>query len=570
LHSLETSKLVDVSTLTEIRAEAYEDVDALIETLKQRGLLTAYQVRCLASADYSRLLFGPYRILEELGEGGFGQVFLAKHEMMERLVALKIILPERADDLQARDIFLREVVAMTQVVHPNIAAAYDAGEIDGTLFFALEYVPGTSLDRHVGEQGKLSAAATCRIGVQVAHALQCAHEHGLVHRDLNPKNIVLAVDSPGGTDESNGSGTGSLLAKVIDFGLARLVPRNGGPNRTICATGPILGTLGFIAPEQLRDYHEADIRSDLFGLGCTLYFALSGQLPFVGGGMNDVVYKTMEEDPVPLHDLCPELPAELVSTIERLMAKDPTQRYQTPNEAADALYSALWSAPPAPPTEPSKLAVAENQGQRVPTAVRSPFSQQVTIVPEEKGTGASFHDAWSQWLLVLEECAAMKPPSITANEYRWLHWTLLKVVLDGDEPLEGVSAEARAHLIELIEPWPSLGNLRRLDRKILTDLCNSCQQANRSLKLPRSSGMRGVIWAAVVFVLACSAGTYLLAGFGLLKHWIGGTVLAYRPELLDLGGLAFSLLLVLMSSFWLRRSGTQSGAKAVAGRPRFG
>jgi len=266
-----------------------------------------------------------YRVLKALGRGGMGTVYLAEHKVMKRTVALKVIRPELTARPEAVERFRREVQAAARLTHPNIVASHDAEQVGDCLFLAMEYVEGTDLTHWLQTHGPLPVAEACDYVRQAALGLQHAHEQGMVHRDLKPQNLMR---------------TAAGQVKVLDFGLARLVElaQEGGT-----ASGIVLGTPDYMAPEQANEAHGADIRADVYSLGCTLYHLLAGQVPFPGGGIMDKLRRLAQEQPEPLGRLRPELPAALVGMVEWMMAKDPAQRPQTPAEVAGAL--APWCRP---------------------------------------------------------------------------------------------------------------------------------------------------------------------------------------------------------------------------------
>jgi predicted Ser/Thr protein kinase len=279
-----------------------------------------------------------YRVLELLGSGGMGAVYKAEHRRMERHVALKVMSAGLMTKPAMVERFHREVKAAARLTHPNIVTAYDADQAGDTHFLVMEFVEGLSLAEHVQKHGPLPVIEACAHIRQAALGLQHALERGMVHRDIKPHNLMLTP-------------TGQV--KILDFGLARFVRESAGdqtasslqaagpapsvPPGGLTEVGTLMGTADFIAPEQASDPRRADIRADIYSLGCTLYFLLSGRVPFPGGTSIDKLMAHVEKTPVPLAKLRPEVPAELVRVVEKMMAKDPAQRYQTPAEAARAL-----------------------------------------------------------------------------------------------------------------------------------------------------------------------------------------------------------------------------------------
>jgi WD40 repeat protein len=279
-----------------------------------------------------------YRVLELVGFGGMGAVFKAEHKLMERVVALKVIRKGLTDRPAAVERFRLEVKAAARLLHPNIVTAHDAEQAGGVHFLVMEFAEGTSLDRVLRDGGPVSLAWACRWARQAALGLQHAHERGMVHRDLKPANLLLTPDGQ---------------IKILDFGLARFASERegGGP---LTQDGAVVGTPDYMAPEQALNSRQADIRADLYSLGCTLYHLLAGRPPFPEGSALHKLMAHQNQTPPPLTRLRSDVPAGLERVVERLLAKDPGRRYQTPAEVADALAPfAEQAEEPAPPLRQS-------------------------------------------------------------------------------------------------------------------------------------------------------------------------------------------------------------------------
>jgi serine/threonine protein kinase len=257
-----------------------------------------------------------------LGKGGMGIVYKAEHRVMKRPVALKVIGSHLMADPAAVERFRREVEAAAKLSHPNIVTAYDAEQAGNCHFLVMELVDGLSLDRVLRRQGPLPVFLACDYVWQAALGLQHANEHGMVHRDIKLQNLML---------------TRKGQVKILDFGLARFASENGSTSLTEC--GALTGTPDFMSPEQAEDAHSADIRADIYSLGCTLYTLLTGQLPFPGGNYVKKIVGHLRKEPAPLTAFRNDLPPELVRVVGRMMAKDPAQRFQTPGEVARALLA---------------------------------------------------------------------------------------------------------------------------------------------------------------------------------------------------------------------------------------
>ena len=278
-----------------------------------------------------------YRVIGLLARGGMGDVFQAEHRSMGRTVALKVINKKLVRDPEVVERFQREVQTAARLSHVNIVTAYDAEQIDDLHILVMESVDGINLSSLVKGCGPLPIADACDYVRQAAIGLQYAHEQGVVHRDIKPHNLMLA------------SGT----VKILDFGLASLTSgavsaaSDGGPeDASLTAAGSVMGTPDYISPEQAADAHRADIRSDIYSLGATLYFLLSGRAPFAVGSVAERLKGHAEIEPPVIRTLRPEVPQELSDIIARMLLKDPNQRFQTPQQVALALAPFAVSAPP--------------------------------------------------------------------------------------------------------------------------------------------------------------------------------------------------------------------------------
>jgi len=269
-----------------------------------------------------------YKAVELVGKGGMGDVYRAEHRMMERTVAIKVIHRELVRNPDAVDRFHREVKTAARLSHPNIVTAFDAEQADDLHFLVMEYVDGVNLAQLVEQRGPLSIETACSYVNQAAVAMQYAHERGMVHRDIKPHNLM--VDEAG-------------HVKILDFGLASLarqaVPMGNTfvPSGDLTSAGSIMGTPSYISPEQADDARRADIRSDLYSLGATLYYLLAGHAPFAGGDVSHTLQSHADVEPRPIEELREDVPAPVAGTLRRMMAKNPDQRYQTPREVAAAL-----------------------------------------------------------------------------------------------------------------------------------------------------------------------------------------------------------------------------------------
>lgn len=273
-----------------------------------------------------------YRIVRLLGSGGMGSVYQAEHRLMDRPVALKVIRREMTASREASERFVREVRAAGRLHHPNVVTAFDAEQEGELHFLAMEYVEGCSLAEYVRRHGPLPIAEACDYVRQAAVGLQYAHEKGMVHRDVKPDNLMR---TPAGQ------------IKILDFGIARFAHHQAeeaahagdqAPEAgSLTLAGSMMGTPDYVAPEQVTDSSTVDGRADVYSLGCTLYFLLTGRPPFPDRTAMEKMHAHRLVTPTPLRQLRPEVPAGLAAVVEKMMAKKPADRYQTPGEAAAAL-----------------------------------------------------------------------------------------------------------------------------------------------------------------------------------------------------------------------------------------
>lgn len=332
LSDLLTSSLVLTEDFEKLPAEAQDEIrqcsesQELLPLLIQHGLLTKYQAGRVEVGTTYGLIFGNYRVLDRLGAGGMGVVFKAEHVVMRRPVAIKVLSSFGDQDSRIQRRFLTEIRAVAQLQHPNIVAAMDAGQISGpdspTLqYFVMEFVPGQDLEGYVNANGPLLPVKACDVIHQVAAALAESHKHNLVHRDIKPSNILLNPDSQ---------------AKLLDFGLARHF------SHRMTEPGTVLGTLDYMAPEQIGDARSVDIRADIYALGGTLFWCLTGQAPFSAkGNFIEQTAHRQTQPPPSVRARRPEVPSELDSIVTRMMAIYPDDRYSTPQEVMQALLPFL-------------------------------------------------------------------------------------------------------------------------------------------------------------------------------------------------------------------------------------
>src|SRR5262245_11842894 len=317
------------SLLQTAPVEARSDAQKFADHLIAKNRLTHFQATKLLQGIWQGLILGPYQILSPLGRGGMSTVYLARMSGADlgkrnggrkssvefllppsSLVALKVLPPKRIkEDEHKLARFLREMDLARRVSHPHLTTTYDGGEIQGVYYIAMEYIRGQDLKQRIEQHGPFLIARAARLFSEVAAGLAHAHTRGLIHRDLKPGNIMV---TPNGH------------AKVLDLGFALAAGEElPADNKVVGGKGYVVGTMDYIAPEQVDDPTGVDHRADLYALGCSMYFALTGQPPFPGGTSQQKMQRHRTEFPESIPDLNPTVSAEFARIVERLMEKDP-------------------------------------------------------------------------------------------------------------------------------------------------------------------------------------------------------------------------------------------------------
>ena len=309
----------------------------------------------LRGAPVNGMSLGPYTILEQLGKGGMGEVWLAEDTRLDRRVAIKVLPAELAGDADRCIRFEQEAKAAAALNHPNIAAIHDVGvaadEDPPTRYMVQEYLEGETL-RELLERGPLPFEKAMRLAIEIGEGLKAAHRAQIVHRDLKPDNIFVTPDGH---------------AKILDFGLAKLVEGAMFPNTelsispTVTVAGQILGTAGYMAPEQVRG-EEVDERSDLFALGCVIYEMITGKRAFGGENVHDTLSRILSREPERIDEAASGV--QLGWSLDKLLAKDPDERYQSAADVVVDLRRTLASGPQAPAPKP-------REARASPAGVRS-------------------------------------------------------------------------------------------------------------------------------------------------------------------------------------------------------
>jgi eukaryotic-like serine/threonine-protein kinase len=366
LEGLRSSSIVSEGELAKVKARITDgdypsDPAEVAARLIKDGVLTEYQARQIVKGRGSTLGFGSYMILEFLGKGTMGKVYKARHRMMGRSVALKILdsrYVARSDRSLAR--FQREMQLVGRLDHPNVVRAFDADRVSDCYFIAMEYASGYTLEDLLKAKGALPPADVVFYIAQAADGLAHAHARGVLHRDIKPANLML---------------TEGKKLKILDFGLGTLLEQDE-QSSALTTVGTTVGTPDYISPEQARMV-KLDGRSDLYSLGCTMYHLLCGQLPFKGESSMDCIVGRLTGKPIPINEVKPGLPPRLVQILEKMMASNPDDRFQSAEEVANLLKgllrpkgtaaAAAMATATTPPPAPAVIPAAASPSAATPT-----------------------------------------------------------------------------------------------------------------------------------------------------------------------------------------------------------
>jgi len=376
------SQLVEKDHLEKFLAEYHrqhgkdlpERSEAISEEMVEAELITEWQAEKLLAGKHRGFILGKYKFLRQLGKGGMSTVYLAEHMLMNRKVAIKVLPPNRVNDSTYLERFYVEARAAAKLDHPNIVHAYDVDSTsDGkTHYLIMEYVPGKDLHILVKDNGRLEYDLAADYIVQAATGLQHAHEMGLVHRDIKPANCLL---------DNNGT------VKLLDMGLARLIDDEA--SLTLDNNENVLGTADYLAPEQALDSHRADSRADIYSLGCTLYYLLTAHPPFPEGTITERLLKHQREMPESILKERPDAPPTLLHICERMMSKDPDDRYQTAGEVAERLTEWLADRGHSVGDSGKKSGTGSGVGSDVFKGFAATFARQSSLSGVSKGESSA-------------------------------------------------------------------------------------------------------------------------------------------------------------------------------------
>jgi serine/threonine-protein kinase len=329
---IRSSGVLDDRQLAEIKTKVLQgdypfDSVELAGRLVDEQILTTYQAKKFLGNRPHGLVVGRYIILDRIGSGSMGRVYKARHPLMDRTVALKIIAPEIASNERVVARFQREMKLVGRLDHPNVVRAFDADQFHRVLYIVMEYVPGHSLGDRL-KKGPIPPMEMIEYASQAALGLAHAHEQGIVHRDIKPSNILLSRDG---------------RIKILDLGLGVLMEADAS-STFATADGIAVGTVDYMSPEQACG-RDVDGRSDVFGLGCAMYHLMTGRLPFPGSSPIERLGKRLSGRHVPITEYIPDLPSNVVRLLDKMMAHKPHERFSSATELAEALQNVIRPRP---------------------------------------------------------------------------------------------------------------------------------------------------------------------------------------------------------------------------------
>ena len=396
LDFLKRSELLDSSefesSLADIKVEApgaFHDSEQLAAEFVKRKLLTSWHVRQLMKRKYKGFYLRQYRILGHLGSGGMSSVYLAEHTVMKRRVAIKV-LPKRRLNQTYLDRFAREAQAIAALDSPHVVRAYDVDRFEDVHYIVMEYFEGQNLRQLVEKEGPLAYEDAASFIRQAALGLADAHKIGIVHRDVKPENIVV--------DEHD-------FVKLLDLGLALLDERSFLTKDSIIDEDKILGTADYLAPEQALDSHHVDARADVYGLGATLYFCLTGKPPFPYGTITERLLAHQRKEPASIFNERPDAPIDLVEICSKMMAKKPENRIQSADQVAEIMKKWLIHNGFAQPSDFAQDTNTTAGGNDFYNLVSDSNVEQQFLANSEKATEMGFERETSGFMLSDAELA---------------------------------------------------------------------------------------------------------------------------------------------------------------------
>ena len=315
-------------------------------------------------------LFGNYRVVRQIGEGAFGEVYLAENPLIERRAAIKVLRPMLAQDTELVRRFFNEARAASAIRHPNIIEIHDAGETpEGVPYILMEFLEGTSLKQRLATVGSLSVAQAMEIADQAGSALSAAHAIGIVHRDLKPENLFLVPDA---------SAPGGERVKILDFGIAKVKRSGGGSGSVRTESGLIMGSPTYMSPEQCRDSSDVDLRSDIYSFATIFYEMLAGRPPYLAGTGVELLLMHLSESPQPLRTLVNHVPSQMDDAVMRALRRERSDRFAE----VESFLRALRESPSAGPTAPWRKntpTVGEMVAPRIDRTIAGPVASSLAL-----------------------------------------------------------------------------------------------------------------------------------------------------------------------------------------------
>jgi serine/threonine protein kinase len=435
---------------------------AVAANLVSRGLLTTWQADKLLAGVDKGFFLGKHKLLRLLANGSMSAVYEAEHLLMQRRVALKVLPKSLVGQTSFLERFYREARAVARLNHPNIVRGFDVGQEGDYHYFVMEFVEGSTLQDRVAASGPLPIVEAAEAIRQAALGLQHAHEAGLVHRDIKPANLL--IDREG-------------TVKVLDLGLVRSLPHeiDGEAGLTRLHDEAVLGTVDYLSPEQAIDSHNVDIRSDLYSLGCTFYFLLTGGPPFPSGTLAERLLGHQNRSPTPLEVVRRETPTEIRQIVLKMMAKRPEDRYQTPGEVSSELGEWLThrpdlaTVPAANPAPEAPVSSPPRAEMTAPAPVVDAGGTRAGVEPTgrpRKSPTRPLTECWDRWSTVVEAVAASGMPRRSVNEavYQRIYEELLLVCRIPEKDADEATLALLWDIEDLVAPWPTLRSLASILR----------------------------------------------------------------------------------------------------------
>lgn len=478
LDYLQRSRLLDDRQLAAVvdRAPADMDGEQLAAQLVEDGLINTWHAENLLKGKYRGFTLGKYRLLGHIGTGGMSSVFLAEHPVMERLVAIKVLPKKYVDDPNYLDRFKREARAAAALDHPNIVRAYDIDQDGDRHYIVMEYVDGRDLNVLVKDVGPLSYLDAADYISQAARGLQHAHDAGLIHRDVKPANCLL--DKKG-------------VVKLLDMGLAKF-SEDDRPALSAIYDDSVVGTADYLAPEQAINSQRVDARADIYSLGCTFYFLLTGMPPFPEGSIAERLLKHQREEPTSLYHYRPDIPRVLVDIFRRMTIKSPNDRIQfasvvekeleswleskgrvpvksgtpaSPASTDSGRFGSRFGGRPSSPNPPSSDTATNARADTVKLAGDSSVNDNLTLAPLEDEL-PSAEETVEKTEAVETDATEVEKPLVNENELKSLSHGPLDLLLS-DEQFAKKAALPRT---QLTAPKPTVWEAKWLPYAIIGGL----------------------------------------------------------------------------------------------------